>query len=77
MGCPAPDPAPDPSALTARETDVVRLVAQGLTNAEIGAALHVTHGTVKTHLAAAQRKVNARNRVAVAAWVWASGLARP
>ncbi|MDT0343647.1 response regulator transcription factor [Streptomyces litchfieldiae] len=78
-GLPLPDPAPvpDPSALTARETDVVRLVARGLTNAEIGAELHVTQGTVKTHLAAVQRKLNARNRVAVAAWAWASGLARP
>ncbi|MER7794819.1 response regulator transcription factor [Streptomyces sp. NPDC097640] len=68
---------PDRSLLTARETEVVRLVAQGLTNAEIGAALHVSPGTVKTHIAAVQRKLNARNRVAVAAWAWASGLADP
>lgn len=70
-------PVPDRSVLTTRETDVVQLVARGLTNAEIGAALHVSPGTVKTHVAAVQRKVNARNRVAVAAWAWASGLADP
>ncbi|MFB4196572.1 response regulator [Streptomyces carpaticus] len=75
-GLPAtrPAPGPDPAVLTARETEVVRLVAQGLSNAEIAAALVIGLGTVKTHVAAAQRKLGARNRVAVAAWAWASGL---
>lgn len=61
-------------ALTARETEVVRLVANGETNAEIGARLFITPGTVKTHLAAVQRKTGARNRVNIATWAWRSGL---
>ena len=72
----APRPAggPDPSVLTARETEVVRLVARGLSNGEIATALSIGLGTVKTHAAAAQRKVGARNRVGVAAWAWGAGL---
>ncbi|MEU6860450.1 response regulator transcription factor [Glycomyces sp. NPDC046736] len=63
--------------LTGREVEVVRLVAQGRTNAEIGEALFISAGTVKNHLAVVQRKLNAANRVGVAAWAWSSGLARP
>ncbi|MET8093619.1 response regulator transcription factor [Micromonospora sp. NPDC005220] len=40
-----------PNPLTARETDIVRLVAQGLTNAQIGAQLLISAGTAKTHIA--------------------------
>ncbi|KPC64678.1 response regulator [Streptomyces chattanoogensis] len=68
-------PAPDP--LTTREREIARLVAQGLTNAEIAARLVVTAGTVKTHLANIQGKLDARNRVGIAAWAWESGLATP
>ena len=60
--------------LTPRETDVVRAVARGLTNTEIGAELYLSLSTVKTHLAAAQGKIGARNRVEVAAWAWRTGL---
>ena len=59
--------------LTDRELDVVRLVAQARTNAEIAAELFVTPGTVKTHLANIARKISARNRVAIAAWAWETG----
>jgi DNA-binding NarL/FixJ family response regulator len=61
-------------ALTDRETDVVRAVADGLTNQEIAAALFVAVSTVKTHLAAAQAKLGVRNRVEVASWAWRAGL---
>ncbi|MFG3246337.1 response regulator [Streptomyces sp. NPDC048187] len=60
-------------ALTARETEIARLVAEGLTNAEIGARLFISAGTAKTHVANVQRKLGARNRVGIAAWVWGSG----
>jgi len=60
--------------LTERELDVVRAVARGLTNTEIGTELYLSLSTVKTHLAAAQAKLTARNRVEVAAWAWRSGL---
>jgi DNA-binding NarL/FixJ family response regulator len=67
-------PAPA-QALTDRETDVVRGVARGLTNPEIAGELFVALSTVKTHLAAAQAKLGARNRVEIAAWAWRTRLA--
>lgn len=62
------------SALTGRELDVVRATARGLTNGEIGQELYMSLSTVKTHLAGAQGKIGARNRVEAAAWAWRSGL---
>jgi DNA-binding NarL/FixJ family response regulator len=56
--------------LTGRETEIARLVAQGRSNAQIAAALFLSPGTVKNHLATIQRKVDAPNRVGIAAWVW-------
>jgi DNA-binding NarL/FixJ family response regulator len=61
------------SRLTPREEDVLRLVAVGRTNAEIGRELYITPGTVKTHLASIQTKLGVTNRVGIAAWAWASG----
>ncbi|MEV6179413.1 response regulator [Streptomyces sp. NPDC052016] len=66
--------SPD-TVLSLREVDVVRLVAQGLTNAEIAQALCIRVGTVKTHLGNIQSKLAARNRVEIAAWAWRVGLA--
>ncbi|MER5650165.1 response regulator transcription factor [Streptosporangium sp. NPDC002524] len=66
----APDSKPP---LTNRELDIVSLVADGLTNPEIGAELYITPGTVKTHLAHIQRKLGVRNRVGIAAWAWETG----
>lgn len=60
--------------LTGRELDIVRLVARGLTNAEIGAELFITAGTAKTHIANVQAKTGARNRVGIAAWAWEHGI---
>ncbi|MDX3521414.1 response regulator transcription factor [Streptomyces scabiei] len=60
--------------LTSREQEVARLVAEGLTNSEIGAELFISAGTVKTHLARLQKKLGVQNRVGIAAWVWESGL---
>ncbi|MFG2338316.1 response regulator [Streptomyces yangpuensis] len=61
--------------LTERERDVVRCLARGMTNAEIAGELYVSLSTVKTHLANVQTKLDARNRVEIAAWAWESGLA--
>ncbi|MCF6476629.1 response regulator transcription factor [Nonomuraea sp. MG754425] len=63
--------------LTGREDEIVALVAQGRTNAEIAAELFLSPGTVKNHIASVQRKTGARNRVAIAAWAWATGRATP
>jgi DNA-binding NarL/FixJ family response regulator len=74
-----PDAAPTSPAesLTEREIAVARLVAEGKTNAEIGAELFISAGTVKTHVANIQRKLAVRNRVGIAVWAWNSGHARP
>ena len=72
-----PAPAePVNGTLSARELDVVKLVARGRTNAEIAAELFISLGTVKTHLGSVQTKLSARNRVEIAAWAWESGLVR-
>jgi DNA-binding NarL/FixJ family response regulator len=63
--------------LTEREDEVVALLAHGRTNAEIAAELFLSPGTVKNHIAVIQRKTGARNRVAIAAWAWATGRAEP
>ncbi|GGP82368.1 response regulator [Streptosporangium pseudovulgare] len=63
--------------LTEREDEIVTLVARGRTNAEIAAEIFLSPGTVKNHIAAIQRKTGARNRVAIAAWAWATGRAEP
>lgn len=70
---------PDPdvgSVLTERERDVARLVAVGRTNQEICDRLVVSLSTVKTHLANIQQKIDARNRVEIAAWAWEQGMVR-
>jgi DNA-binding NarL/FixJ family response regulator len=74
-----PDAAPTSpvESLTEREIAVARLVAEGKTNAEIGAELFISAGTVKTHVANIQRKLAVRNRVGIAVWAWNSGHARP
>ncbi|CAM5564486.1 Response regulator transcription factor OS=Streptomyces cyaneofuscatus OX=66883 GN=G3I52_02290 PE=4 SV=1 [Streptomyces cyaneofuscatus] len=61
--------------ISPREKEVVVLLAEGLTNAEIAAALSITVGTVKTHLTNVQGKLGVRNRVEIASWAWRSGLA--
>ena len=69
-----PQVKPPSEPLTARELDVVKAAAQGLTNTEIGAELFMSLSTVKTHLASVQGKIGARNRVETAAWAWRSGV---
>jgi DNA-binding NarL/FixJ family response regulator len=67
MNTPTPQ---QPHNLSARELDVVKLAAIGKTNAEIAQELFISIGTVKTHLASVQAKLDARNRVEIAAWAW-------
>lgn len=66
-------PSSERTPLSARELDVVRLVAHGRTNAEISAELFLSLGTIKSHLAKIQKKLDITNRVQVAAWAWEHG----
>jgi DNA-binding NarL/FixJ family response regulator len=76
----AAEPAPDAKAfaeLTPREVDVVRLVARGLSNAEIGGELFLSEATVKTHLTSILRKVSLRDRTQLVVLAYERGLVRP
>jgi DNA-binding NarL/FixJ family response regulator len=57
-------PEPQPPPLSAREVEVLRLVAKGGTNADIGRALHISEATVKTHLLRVFGKLGVSDRTA-------------
>ncbi|MDL5155223.1 response regulator [Actinomycetospora termitidis] len=77
FAAPGPSSSRAPSEpLTGRETEVVAAVASGDTNPEIAERLVISLSTVKVHVAAAQRKIGARNRTEIAVWAWETGLAR-
>jgi DNA-binding NarL/FixJ family response regulator len=74
------DPAEPPSALaelTDREREILRLVAQGLSNAEIAGRLVISPLTAKTHVSNILRKLDRRDRAALVALAYESGLVSP
>lgn len=68
------DPTPTPKELTERETEILKLVAQGLGNKEIGSELHISENTVKTHVRHILEKLNLSNRAEAAAYAVRAGL---
>jgi DNA-binding NarL/FixJ family response regulator len=75
----APDPALRAAVaeLTARETDVLRAVARGASNAEVAEALDVSMATVKSHVHALLRKLGVTHRAALVVAAYESGLVVP
>ena len=70
---PASDPGND--GLTARETEVLRLIAQGLSNPEIAGKLFISEATVKTHINNTFAKIGARHRAEAVRYAYRSGIA--
>jgi DNA-binding NarL/FixJ family response regulator len=66
-----------PGGLTARETQVLVLLAAGLSNAEIGQRLYLSHATVKTHINRIFAKTGARDRAQAVRYAYQHGLATP
>ncbi|MEV4880783.1 response regulator transcription factor [Streptomyces cyaneofuscatus] len=63
-----------PDGLTDREVDVLRLIADGLSNSEIATALFIEETTVKTHINNAFAKIDARNRADAVRYAFQQGL---
>ncbi|WP_432561849.1 response regulator [Kineococcus sp. SYSU DK003] len=78
----ATGPAPSPVAgalaeLTGRQLEIVRLVATGASNAEIAAALDITHATARTHVSRILGRLGLRDRAQLVVLAYESGLVAP
>jgi NarL family two-component system response regulator LiaR len=68
---------PPPNALTAREVEVLRLVAKGMSNREIATQLTTTEATIKTHVSSILSKLQLANRVQAALYAISEGVTLP
>ena len=67
-------PGPGIEGLTPRQTDVLRLIARGRSNAEIEAELGITRATCRTHITALLARLGARDRAQLVIAAYESGL---
>lgn len=74
---PEPTAAQAPDGLTARETEVLVLIAEGLSNQEIARTLHVSTATVKTHINNLFAKTGLKDRAQAVRYAYGKGLVRP
>ena len=70
-------PAPQLAELTARELEMLRFVARGLSNAEIAKEAYVSETTVKTHIAHILMKLHLRDRVQAVVFAYENGVVEP
>jgi DNA-binding NarL/FixJ family response regulator len=76
-GAPDRQPPRELQSLTDRESEVLRLVAAGLSNQELADRLHIGEGTVKTHVARTLAKLGCRDRVQAVVYAYEHGFVRP
>ena len=72
-----PAPPKEFEELSERERDVFRMMARGLSNAEIGHELHISETTVKTHVTHILQKLNLRDRVQAVVLAYQTGVFEP
>jgi DNA-binding NarL/FixJ family response regulator len=73
----APGPSSSLPLLTERESQILRAMARGLSNAEIGTAVRLSEATVKTHVTSILTKLNVRDRLQAVIAAYESGAIRP
>ncbi|MCX3060569.1 response regulator [Streptomyces beihaiensis] len=73
----APEPKDPPDGLTTRETEVLRLIADGLSNQEIAHTLQVSTATVKTHINNLFSKAGLKDRAQAVRYAYRHGVAKP